>query len=283
MQQITDHKQLQRKALELKIKVIEMLDKAGSGHVGGAFSAADVLTFLYYNQLKHDPNSRYWEGRDYFLLSNGHICPIWYAILADTGYFPVSDLDHLRKIDSHLQGHPLNIYTPGVHNSSGPLGHGLGQAVGTAIGLKIDHKHNLVYCLMSDGEQEEGAIWESLFEAAKYKLDNLIAIIDVNKIQIEGYTDQMLPLPKYSTSYSNAGYEVLEINGHNYTEIENAFNQAENSKNGKPKVIIANTIAGKGVSFMENDPSWHEWRTDQNYAIAAKAELEQQLNLLDQG
>jgi transketolase len=279
---ITDPTQLIRKVLELKIKDIQMLDKADSGHIGGAFSAADILVYLYYNQLKHDPQNPNWAQRDYFLLSNGHICPIWYAILADTGYFPVSDLDHLRQIDSHLQGHPLNTYTPGVYNSSGPLGHGLGQAVGTAIGLKLDDKPNLVYCLMSDGEQQEGATWESMNEAAKFKLDNLICIIDVNKIQIEGYTKDILPLPDFSITYSQAGFDTYEVNGHDFSQIDAAFSKAVNAKNGKPKVIISNTTAGKGVSFMENNPAWHDWKDDEALAKKAISELQTQLNSLQQ-
>lgn len=277
MQKITDYKELEKKSIELKIEVIKMLDKAQSGHVGGAFSAADMLTALYYSHLNVDPKNPKWEDRDYFLISNGHICPIWYAILADLGYFDKSELDHLRQVNSLLQGHPM-LSIPGVENASGLLGHGLSQAIGIAMGLKMDGKKNRVYCLTSDGEHNEGQLYEAAMFATKcdsvscHKLDNLVVIVDRNHIQIEGTTEQILPLGDLRERYEALNWTVLEINGNKYSEIIPVLKFADES-NG-PAVIISNTIAGEEISFMEGKPTYHDWKGKEGEAESAIAELE---------
>ncbi len=271
-----DHKlkkELQKKSLEMRIETVRMLEKAGSGHIGGAFSIADVLIYLYYYWLKIDPAKPKWDDRDYLLFSNGHVCPIWYTVLADKQYFGKEELGGLRKIDSLLQGHPRNDI-PGVENSSGPLGHGLSQAIGIALGLKLDKKKNRVFCIMSDGEQQEGQIMEAAMSANKFKLDNLVAIIDKNFIQIEGTTDEIMPLGSLQERYESMGWIVMNIDGHNFDEIDAAFNTANNAD--RPVLIIANTIAGKGVSFMEHNPDYHDWKGLPGEAEKAIAELEMQ-------
>lgn len=270
---ITDHNQLTRQAYEMRLAVMQMLQAAGSGHAAGPLSMADIFTYLYFNYLKHDPANPTWQGRDYFLVSNGHICPIWYAVLAHTGYFPLSDLASLRKLGSHLQGHPKNLTTPGVFNSSGPLGHGEGQAIGVALGLKLDGKPNRVYCVMSDGEQQEGAVWESMLVASKYQLNNLTFILDRNGIQIDGPVAEIMPLPDLKQIYTTSGFKVREIDGHNFTEIAQALAQTEPQVSTQPNLIIANTTAGKGVSFMEGSFKYHDWRGGQQEAKQAVAEL----------
>lgn len=271
-------------ASKMRIEVLRMLINAGSGHAAGSLSAADIFTYLYFDFLKHDPVNPDWEDRDYFLLSNGHICPIWYTCLAFTGYFPPDELQNLRKFGSILQGHPWNIKTPGVFNSSGPLGHGGGQAVGTAIGLKIDSKPNKVICYLSDGEQQEGATWEAVMCAYKYKLDNLTFIIDANDIQIDGSIDDIMPLSdKTQTTaegivnkYKSFNWNAMKINGHSFDEIRHALSKDTFFKD-RPRVIVAETVAGKGVSFMENQSKYHDWRGDNDLAKEAIQELERRV------
>ncbi len=281
---------LEDKAKELRISVLEQIGATLSGHLAGPFSCADIVTYLYYQGLKHNPENPKWEDRDYFLISNGHVTPIWYAALADTGYFPKSDLLTLRKFGSHLQGHPKYGSTPGVENSSGPLGHGIGQAVGIALSLKMDKKPNRVVCLMSDGEQQEGAVWESALSAAKYNLDNLTFILDLNDIQIDGFTKDIMPLPNMANIYREIGFEVIEIDGHDFSQIHNAYLSTKptptsgsdqstsvseptkhNSK--KPRLIIAHTTSGKGLESIENDYSWHDWRGDKATLDSLLAQL----------
>lgn len=276
---LTDHKDLSRKATEIRISVIEMLEKAGSGHVGGPLSIADVLTYLYYNLLNHDPQKPQWDSRDYFLMSNGHVCPVWYAILADWGYFPTEELDRLRKLDGKLQGHPLNTSVPGIINSSGPLGHGVPQAVGVAIGLKLDKKENQVYCLMSDGEQQEGAIWESALNAAKNNLDNLTLILDLNNIQIDGMVPEIMPLPDLESVYSEFGFAVSTCDGHDFESIAATFAELKEIK-GQPKLLIAHTVAGKGVSSLEGKFQSHDWKGEPGQAEQALNELNDLLTTL---
>lgn len=269
--QTLDLKALEVKAYELRLEVANMLKSAGSGHAAGPFGLADIFAFLYFHQLKHDPANPESTDRDYLLVSNGHIAPIWYAALAHSGYFSVADLQNLRQLGSHLQGHPKNTSTPDVFNSSGPLGHGVPQAVGVALALKADGKDNQVYCLMSDGEQQEGAIWESMLVAAKYKLDNLTLILDWNNIQIDGHVEDIMPLPEMDEIYEEVGFETEKIDGHDFSQIADAF--AEDSE-GKPKLIMAQTIGGKGVSFAENDPGYHDWKASSQEAEQAIQELE---------
>ena len=236
--------------------VIEMVVNAGSGHIAGPLDMADIFTALYFHILRHDPKNPEWPERDRLILSNGHICPVRYAAMARAGYFPLEELKTLRKLGTRLQGHPHRIALPGVETTSGPLGSGLSQAVGMAIAAKMDAKKFNIYCLMSDAEQETGQTWEAAMLAGKLKLDNLTALIDRNNIQIDGMTEDIMPLEPLRAKYEAFNWHVLEINGHNFEEIVNAFETAR-AIYEKPVVIIAHTIAGKGVDFMEFQYPWH--------------------------
>lgn len=249
-------KQLEKTANIIRQSIIKMLVQAGSGHTAGSLGMADVFTALYFHVLKHNPQKPLWPERDYLILSNGHICPLQYATLAHAGYFPIKELKTLRQLNTRLQGHPHRGSLPGIETTSGPLGSGLGQAVGFAIGLKMDKKKNQVYCLMSDGEQEEGNTWESAMLAGKLQLDNLTAIIDRNNIQIDGMTEDVMPLESLKEKYEAFNWHVLEINGHNFEEIINASETAR-AIYEKPVVIIAHTIPGKGIPEIEFDYKWH--------------------------
>ncbi len=256
-----------------------MLDKAGSGHVGGAFGMADIFTTLYYNFAKIDPTNPDWDGRDYILLSNGHICPIWYAALGDLGFFDKKEFDHLRQINSLLQGHP-KLGIPGIENSSGPLGHGLSQAVGICLGLKMDQKQNRVFCLVSDGEQQEGQIWEAAMAANKWKLDNLVVIMDKNDMQIEGTTDDIMPLGDLKEKYESFGWTALEIDGNNFEQILSCLEFTSKIADS-PTIIIAHTKAGNGVDFIEEGHwKYHDWKGAEGEAERALAQLNEKLQTL---
>lgn len=259
---------LEEMAVQIRRDVIEMVVNAGSGHVGGPLGMADIFSALYFHVLRHDPKKPDWTERDRMVLSNGHICPVQYAAMARAGYFPIEELNTLRKLGTRLQGHPHRTALPGVETTSGPLGSGLSQAVGMAIAAKMNlstssgqvgspqaSKIN-VYCLMSDGEQECGQIWEAAMLAGKLKLDNLTALIDRNNIQIDGMTEDVMPLEPLRAKYEAFKWHVLEINGHNFEEIVNAFETAQTIYE-KPVLIIAHTIPGKGVDFMEFSYPWH--------------------------
>ena len=249
--------ELEKKANEIRQDIIKMLVKAGSGHSAGPLGMADVFTALYFAILNHDPKNPDWGERDRLLLSNGHICPVRYATMAHAGYFPIKELDTLRKFGSRLQGHPERTRLPGIETTSGPLGSGLSQAAGMAyVGKYIDKTKWRVYCAMSDGEQEAGNTWEAAMFAGKNKLDNLTGIIDRNNIQIDGFTEDIMPLEPLKAKYEAFNWQVLEIDGHNMEEIIDACNEAK-AIHQKPTVIIAHTIPGKGVSFMENKFEWH--------------------------
>lgn len=247
---------LEETAVKIRRSIIEMLVAAGSGHTAGPLGMADVFTALYFHVLKHDPKRPDWQERDRLVLSNGHICPVLYAALAHAGYFPVKELLTLRKLGTRLQGHPHRPKLPGLETSSGPLGSGLSQAVGMAIGFKIDNKKNQVYCLMSDGEQDAGNVWEAVMLAGKRRLDNLTAIVDRNNIQIDGMTEDVMPLEPLRDKYEAFNWHVLEINGHSFEEIVNACETAR-AIYEKPVLIIAHTIPGKGVPEIEFDYKWH--------------------------
>lgn len=237
--------------------IIRMLEEAGSGHSAGPLGMADVFTALYFNVLKHDPKKPEWEERDIVVLSNGHIVPVRYATMANAGYFPKKELMTLRKLGSRLQGHPERKALPGMETTSGPLGSGLSQAAGMALGLKMKDDHSRwVYCLMGDGELDEGNIWEAAMFVAKNKLYNLTAIVDRNNIQIEGPTEDIMPLEDLSDKWQAFGWHVIEIDGHNLESIIDALTMARAIVE-KPVVVIAHTIPGKGVDFMEYDYHWH--------------------------
>lgn len=247
---------LEETANQVRQDCIDMVVTAGSGHVGGPLGMADVFTALYFHILQHDPKNPEWPERDRLVLSNGHICPVRYAAMARAGYFPVEELKTLRKFGTRLQGHPHRTSLSGVETTSGPLGSGLSQAVGMAIASRMDKKRFNIYCLMSDGEHDAGQIWEAALLAGKLKLDNLTALIDRNNIQIDGMTEDIMPLESLRAKYEAFNWHVLEINGHDFYDIINAYETAH-AIYEKPVLIIAHTIPGKGVDFMEFSSPWH--------------------------
>ena len=247
---------LEEKANEIRQSIIEMLVEAGSGHTAGPLGMADVFTAFYFHILNHDPRNTDWPERDRLILSNGHICPVRYAAMAHAGYFGLGELKTLRKFGTRLQGHPHRTALPGVETTSGPLGSGLGQAAGIAYGARMDKKKFQVYCFMSDGEQEAGNTWEAAMFAGKNKLQNLTALIDRNNIQIDGMTEDIMPLEPLRDKYEAFNWHVLEIDGHNFEEIVGAVEEAR-AIYEKPVVIIAHTIPGKGIKEIEFDYRWH--------------------------
>ncbi len=251
-----DIQALELKANSIRQDIINMLVEAGSGHSAGPLGMADVFSALFFSLLHVDPKKPNWELRDRVVLSNGHICPVLYATMAEAGFFPKSELMKLRKFGSRLQGHPHRTALPGLETTSGPLGSGLSQAAGMALAGKMDDDPWRVYCLTSDGEHDEGNTWEAVMFAAKYKLDNLTAIMDRNNIQIDGYTEDVMPLENLRAKYEAFGWYVIEIDGHNMRQIVDAVEQSK-TIHGKPTMILAHTIPGKGVDFMENDFKWH--------------------------
>jgi len=257
MRKNEDIKKLKQIARHVRKDIIEMLAEAGSGHPGGALSASDIVAALYFSVMRHNPQDPWWRERDRFILSKGHSCPAMYACLARAGYFPLEELKTLRKLGSRLQGHPSKADgLPGIEVSTGSLGQGLSIANGVALGLKIDKIEARVYCLMGDGELEEGQIWEAAMAASHYQLDNLCGIVDNNGLQIDGRIDEIMSPNPISEKWRAFGWNTIEINGNNMEEVLQAFGEAKRIK-GKPTVIIARTIKGKGVSFMENAVEWH--------------------------
>ncbi|MDE1970498.1 MAG: transketolase [Patescibacteria group bacterium] len=267
----TLHK-LENIANELRQDVIEMLVEAGSGHSAGPLGMADIFTALYFHVMHHDPNNPNDPNRDRLVLSNGHICPILYATLSKAGYFEKWELGTLRKVGSRLQGHPHRTILPGLESTSGPLGSGLSQAVGMALAARLDHKKHRIFCLMSDGEHDAGNTWEALMFAGKHKLHNLTAVLDRNNIQIDGFTEDVMPLEPLRKKYESFNWHVIEIDGHNFFHIIGALAEAK-AIFEKPTMIIAHTIPGKGVSFMENDFAWHGKPPNKEQATQALAEL----------
>ena len=274
MESLTEKKlkALELMANRLREDVITMVSHAGSGHVGGPLGMADIITAFYFHILQHDPHNPNWEGRDRLILSNGHICPVQYAALAHAGYFPVEELKTLRQLGSRLQGHPHRGSLPGIETTSGPLGSGISQAIGIALAGKMDKKKWRTYCLTSDGEHQEGNTWEAIMFAGKNNLNNLTVIVDRNNIQIDVFTEHIMPLEPLRSKYEAFNWHVLEINGHNFEEIAAAVAEAR-AIYEKPTVIIAHTIPGKGVSFMENDYLWHSKAFGPGDAERAMAEL----------
>jgi len=254
-QEITE---LEFKANEIRQSIIEMLTEAGSGHTAGPLGMADVFTLLYFGILKHDPKDPDWEERDRLILSNGHICPVLYATLAHAGYFPVEELLTLRKFGSRLQGHPHRQSLPGLETSSGPLGSGLSQAVGMALAERMNNPYSakFMYCLTGDGELQEGQIWEAAFLAGKEQLNNLIVIVDRNGIQIDGYTKDVMPMEPLAEKFEAFNFDVQEVDGHNIRALNDAIGKAQ-AVYGQPSVIIAHTVASKGVDVFERDFRWH--------------------------
>ena len=278
----TEEIKLALKANEVRRLVISMLEKAGSGHSAGSLGMADIFVFLYFHAMNHWPQDPSWVYRDYFLLSNGHICPVQYATMALSGYFDKQELFTLRELGSRLQGHPHRTVLPGIEMSSGPLGSGLSQAVGMAY---ADKKYNkkfgrYFFTLMGDGELNEGVVWESALHAGKEKLGNLIVIVDRNNIQIDGYTHEVMPLEPLKAKWESFNFHCIDVSGHDFRALDEAIEEAKSFKH-KPTAIIAHTVPGKGVSFMENDPSWHGKPPDKSQAQKALKELEKQRQRLE--
>ena len=266
-------RELLNMAKAVRSDIVTMTNKAGSGHPGGSLSAADLMVALYFGDiLKVDPENPDWDSRDRFILSKGHVVPVLYSVLARKGFFPVGELGTLRQLGSILQGHPHKGSTPGLDCSSGSLGQGLSIANGLAIGFKKQKKDNRVYCLLGDGELQEGQCWEAVMTAGQHKLDNLCAIVDCNRIQLDGTLAEIKDLGDLAEKWNSFGWNVIRLNGHDMEQILDACHAAQKYK-GKPTVLIADTVKGKCVSFMENDCNWHGTAPDDEQLAAALAEI----------
>ena len=247
---------LQEKARKLRVDIIRTLHSSRSGHTGGSLSAIDLITVLYFHKMRHNPADPAWPGRDRFVLSKGHAAPAQYVALAEAGYFPREDLSMLRRLGSHLQGHPDSKGTPGVEVCTGSLGQGLSLANGMALALRLDNSSSRVYAILGDGELQEGQVWEAAMAAAHYRLDNLCAMVDANGLQIDGEVARVMNVESIPAKFAAFGWQVLEIDGHDIGAIIAALDEAESVK-GRPTVIVARTVKGKGVSFFENKASYH--------------------------
>ena len=265
---------IEKQAYQIRRTVIEMVAEAKSGHTAGPLGMADIFAALYFHILKHDPKNTDWEERDRLFLSNGHITPVRYAAMAHAGYFPLEECMTLRKFGSRLQGHPERLKLPGVETTSGPLGSGLSQASGYAYAARMDKKKFRVYFAMSDGEQQEGNTWEGVMFAAKYRLTNLTAIMDRNNIQIEGTTEDVMPLEPMADKYRAFNWHVIEVDGHNIRRFVDACEEAAAIQE-KPTLILANTIPGKGVKEIENDYKWHGKPPSKEEAVRFLAALDE--------
>jgi len=263
-------------ANQIRQDIIEMLVPAKSGHPGGSLSAADILAVLYFSVLRIDPQNPQWPDRDRFVLSKGHAAPVLYAALAERGFFPRAELLKLRQTGHFLQGHPDMKKVPGVDMSTGSLGQGISAAAGMALAGKIDKKSYRVYALLGDGELAEGLVWEAAMAAAHYRLDNLVAILDYNGLQIDGKNEEVMTVAPVAAKWKAFGWNVIEVDGHDVEQLLQAFEQAANHK-GQPTIIIAKTIKGKGVSFMENQVGWHGSAPNAEQAEAALKELREEL------
>jgi transketolase len=244
------------RARDLRVSIVKTLHKSQSGHTGGSLSAIDIIAALYFHELRHDPENPHWEDRDRFVLSKGHAAPALYVTLAEAGYFPKEDLMMLRRLGSHLQGHPDSKGTPGVEVCTGSLGQGLSMANGMALGLRLDNKDCRVYALMGDGELQEGQVWEAAMAAPHYRLDNLCALVDANALQIDGEVEKIMNVFPISDKFRAFGWHVLEVDGHDMKAIVEAFEKAKCIK-GKPTMIVATTVKGKGVPRFEHKASYH--------------------------
>lgn len=264
--------ELKHVANQIRQDIVVMVNAAGSGHPGGSLSAADIMASLYFGEMNIDPENPKKADRDRFVLSKGHAAPVAYATLARRGYFDPEELIHLRKIGHMLQGHPNMTYVPGIDMSTGSLGQGISAAVGMALAGKLDNASYRTYTLLGDGELNEGLVWEAAMSAAHYKLDNLVAIVDYNGLQIDGPNEEVMGIKPVDKKFESFGWHVITIDGHDFEEIAKAFETARSVK-GKPSVIIATTVKGKGVSFMENQASWHGTAPNQEQVDQAIAEL----------
>ena len=252
---MADIQGLKQIAGRLRRDVVRTVYGVKSGHIGGSLSAADMIAALYFDKMRVDPQQPAWPDRDRFILSKGHAAPVLYAALARRGFFPLSDLTRLRQLDSHLQGAP-NLKTPGIDMSAGPLGQGLSAAVGMALAGRLQHKDYRVFCMLGDGEIQEGQVWEAAMSAAKFKLDRLVGILDHNGVQMSGTNEEMMPLGDVREKFASFGWNTVVINGHDMAQVVEALEEAD-SNTGAPLMIIIETIKGKGVSFMEGQAAWH--------------------------
>ena len=264
--------ELEKTACKVRQDIIKCLHEAGSGHPGGSLSCADIITAIYFEKMNIDPKDPEMKGRDKFVLSKGHAAPALYSVLAERGFYDPAELQTLRKVGSRFQGHPNMNYVPGVEMSTGSLGQGFSTAVGMALASKMDQDGARIYTIMGDGEQQEGIIWEAAMAAAHYKLDNITAFVDWNGLQIDGPNDEVMTIKPIDEKYSGFGWHVIQCDGHDMEDILKAMDEAETIK-GKPTVIIAKTVKGKGVSFMENQVSWHGTAPNDEEYEKAMAEL----------
>ena len=264
--------ELEQMAATIRGDIIEMICTAEAGHPGGSLSATDVVTALYFRLMRIDPENPHWPDRDRFILSKGHACPVWYAALAERGYFDKSHLGTLRRLNSILQGHPDMHKTPGIDMTAGSLGHGLSAGVGMALSGKLRKKDYHVWIVIGDGESQEGSIWEAAMSAARWNLDNLTAVIDCNNLQNDTYVDQTIPIEPIADKWRAFGWHVIEIDGHDMDAVVQALETAKTVK-GQPTIVLARTIKGKGVSFMENVCEWHGKAPSQEQADAALEEI----------
>ena len=272
MEEAMDIKALEKIAAEVRVGVVKAIHNAGSGHLGGSLSAADIVTALYFSEMNVDPKNPKMEGRDKFILSKGHAGPVQYSALALKGYFPVEDFMTLRKLGSKFQGHPDMNKVPGIEMSTGSLGQGFAAAGGMAIANKLNNDPGRIYVLLGDGEIQEGIVWEAAMSAAHYKLDNMVGILDYNGLQIDGRNEDVMTVAPVADKFRAFGWNVLEINGHDFEEILDAFAKARECK-GKPTMIVAKTVKGKGVSFMEDNAGWHGKAPNDEETEQAVAEL----------
>lgn len=277
MNQNITAKELREYARKLRKIAVTMIYEAQSGHPGGALSVADIVSCLYFREMNVDPLNPRWPERDRFVLSKGHVCPIQYAALGLLGFFPEEDLHTLRQEGSKLQGHPSMNKCPGIDISTGSLGQGLSCAVGMALAGKRDHKDYMVYAIVGDGEADEGQIWEAVMSAYRYQLDNLVIIIDNNGLQIDGPTDEIMPQLDLSQKFTTFGYDSYDIDGHNMEQIMETFDRIRTAQNGRPKFINAHTVKGKGISYMEDQLSWHGMAPDRKQYEQAMLELEEEI------
>jgi transketolase len=247
---------LRVKAIEIRKSILTMIYRAGSGHPGGSLGATEIVVALYYHLMRHDPGRPNWPQRDRFILSKGHCSPVIYAVLADCGYFPKADLDAFRRPGSHLQGHPAQHKTPGIDASTGTLGLGISTGLGMALAAKLRGDSHYYYILCGDGEVQEGQVWEAAMFGNKHRLDNVIGFVDRNYLQTDGWSEDIMPLDPLRPKWEAFGWNTYEIDGHSFEQIIDTVERAKATK-GRPAMIIARTIKGKGVSFMENDPGWH--------------------------
>jgi transketolase len=260
-------------ARRVRRHIVSMIGKAGSGHPGGSLSAVEIVTALWFKIMRHKPQDPCWPDRDRFILSKGHAAPLLYAVLAECGYFPVAELLTLRQPDSRLQGHPDCTTTPGIEISAGALGQGLSFAIGVSLAGRLDSRDYGVYVLLGDGECDEGQVWEAAMAAAHFKLDNLVAVVDNNGQQIDGWNRDVMNLDPFNEKWAAFGWQVIEVGGHDFPQLLQAFDRAKLVK-GQPTVIIAHTVKGKGVSFMENNPDFHGKAPDAEEVAIALRELQ---------